>query len=178
MASLVKNSVASTNTIFPVSASATNPQIVDCANDCSTAITESMVADAPITNNDYGILVGGKVTTPNATKPSLSKSSYKLNAKLTNAQIAHEAMVQVDMAQTDNKTILAYQRDFENTTSSNVYVDEAGLFMETTAAPTRFLLARTLLNLGASADYITIAPDQILRVKFNLIFPLGTIALT
>jgi len=130
----------------------------------------------------YGLLVGGKVGVV-PISPVVKTSDVAIFSQLTDEvasvdSLHHSGTTPIALTMKDGVSTFGLYRDFENKTNENIYVNSAYLVAKiaTSVTPTyaNFLLAETPV-IGAGVDYVTVAPSEILRLRFEISFPLGTL---
>ena len=130
------------------------------------------------TNTEFGLLVGGYPSNGVQGTMSLDKTRHNLQAKLDATYLTYGATTALntsDLTFTSSASMFGVQRDFTNVSETiGVNIYEAGLFIKHTSSTQYYMLSR-LLTQGSGVPYITLQPNKILRLKYYLVFPVGSI---
>jgi len=123
-------------------------------------------------DDTHGIVIGGWLSDNSYEPPNppFATDNYKVSSKLLDSEIDYGPMVAIAIDLETTYTQFGMYRDFENDNLTTVYVQDSGLYMKDATLTKYFMMARSLVTTDPA--YITILPDEILRVKkymkFNL----------
>ena len=133
----------------------------------ATTASNCEIGNAAEHNEDFGVIIGGYIDTEGGGEPQQaitpSVSSYRLTQPLTDAMINYGAEVNIPLTVVNGLQQIGVQRDFENTGSDPVLVNECALLAGTVSQGSFIMIRLPIIN--GSYPYQLVQPNEILRVQ-------------
>lgn len=124
----------------------------------------------------HGILIGG-ANNAIPTVFTYSTDSYRLRSQLSDSVISHGAVIATnlnDVTKENGYSKIGYYRDFENTGTTPIYINEAALVINNATESVNVLISRIPITNTSSVPYVIVQPGEVFRLKYYLAFPVET----